>query len=212
MSVSCIMRCKNEERWIGHAIQSFLDFFPDGELIIVDNNSTDASMDIVSLFDYANIKKVKIDEYTPGRALNLGVKSASNKNILVQSAHCVLTTFNKSEVFKNLEKYPCIFGKQTPFYLGKRITKRYVWSHFTESREVNMFSEIENRQFLHNALCVYTKEILTNLPVDERLSGKEDRYWAKTLIDSGKSYLYDPSLMSCDHHYTDNGNTWKGIG
>ena len=31
------------------------------------------------------------------------------------------------------------------------------------------------------------------------------------LIDGGAKILYDPE-MEVNHHYTDNGNTWKGIG
>ena len=212
MNCTSIIRCKNEDRWIGHAIQSFLDFFPEGEIIVVDNNSTDRSMEIVSLFDYANIKRINIEDYTPGRAINLGVQEASHENILIQSSHCVIKKFNKPHVFGNLKEIPCIFGKQTPYYLGKRISKRYIWSHFKNEEEVNMFSDIEDRYFLHNALCMYTKQILLDIPVDERLSGKEDRYWAKTLVDKGGKFLYSPNGLSCDHHYTENGNTWKGIG
>ena len=41
---------------------------------------------------------------------------------------------------------PAVFGNQIPVYLGKRITKRYVWSHFKESTQIkNLFSDIENR-------------------------------------------------------------------
>ena len=36
--LSVIIRAKNEERWIGHTIQSVLDFFPGSEIIIIDNN------------------------------------------------------------------------------------------------------------------------------------------------------------------------------
>ena len=36
--ISIIIRSKNEERWIGHAIQSVIDNLPNNEIIIVDNN------------------------------------------------------------------------------------------------------------------------------------------------------------------------------
>ena len=48
--VSVIIRCKDEERWIGHSIQSVLDFIPENEIIIIDNNSKDRSMEIVGQF------------------------------------------------------------------------------------------------------------------------------------------------------------------
>ena len=48
--VSVVMRCRNEDRWIGHSIQSVIDIFDNPEIIIVDNNSTDESMSIVNMF------------------------------------------------------------------------------------------------------------------------------------------------------------------
>ena len=38
---SVVIRAKNEERWIGYAIQSALDHLRKPEIVIVDNNSTD---------------------------------------------------------------------------------------------------------------------------------------------------------------------------
>ena len=74
-----------------------------------------------------------------------------------------------------------------------------------------MYSKLENRYFLHNALAIYNKNILKKYPFNENLVGKEDRYWANKIIKKNKKILYDPSLEAF-HHYTKNGNTWKGIG
>ena len=41
---SVIIRTKNEERWIGHAIQSVLDNLYKPEIIIIDNNSSDETI------------------------------------------------------------------------------------------------------------------------------------------------------------------------
>ena len=45
----------------------------------------------------------------------------------------------------------------------------------------NLFSKLENRYFLHNALAAYKKNI-KKYPFDENLTGKEDRYWADKII------------------------------
>ena len=171
-------------------------------------------MKIVSLFDKYNIKKYNINgNYTPGKALNFGVKKASNNIILVLSAHAQITTINiemLSQWF--MDGYVAIFGNQTPIYKGKKITKRYIWSHFVNTTKENLYSKIEDRQFLHNAFCFYNKEFLLNNPFDEKLSGKEDRYWAADIIKKGHKYLYDGFYQKCNHFYTPNGATWKGIG
>jgi len=101
-----------------------------------------------------------------------------------------------------------VFGNQTPIYRGKKINKRYIWSHFGTDEEVdNMHSEIEDRPFLHNAFCFYNKKDLIETPFDDELSTKEDRYWAIDIL----SYLYTPTI-EVNHYYTGNGATWKGLG
>ncbi len=221
--ISVVIRTRNEERWIGHAIQSIIDQLDKPEIIVVDNNSSDQTLDIVKYFmqapeledemkhQYTKIKIKSVKNYSPGKALNIGVKHASNKHILIISAHCVLNKIDIEKHINQLKKYACVFGNQIPVYNGKKITKRYLWSNFINVKVENMYSKLEKRYFLHNALAFYNKKILQKYPFNESLTGKEDRYWAKTIIKNRKNFLYDPS-MEVFHHYTKNGNTWKGIG
>ena len=216
-----VIRVKNEERWIGYAIQSVLDHLIKPEIVIVDNNSNDKTIDIIKFFaenpnlnnevnNYSKIKIVNIANYSPGRALNLGVKSASKKYIMILSAHCILKKFNEVNIIKDLEKNSCVFGNQIPVWNGKKITKRYLWSHFSNKKTKNMYSEMEKRYFLHNALAVYKKDTLKKFPFDENLTSKEDRYWANKIIKKKMNFIYDPELIA-EHQYTIHGNTWKGI-
>jgi len=221
-NISIVIRNKNESRWIGHAIQSCLDNFFEPELIIINNQSSDESMEIVrsfrhnnalepSIHNYCELVTANIDNYTPGKALNMGIKLAKNKFICIISAHTVIKKFDSEYILSNLKDFPCIFGKQIPIYRGKKITPRYIWSHFLDKDVVNMYSQLEGRYFLHNAYAIYTKDILEEYPFDEELSGKEDRLWAGKLIEEGKKILYTPR-MEAEHHFTTAGNTWKGVG
>ena len=219
---SIIVRNRNEEAWIGHCIQSIIENFEDPEIIIIDNNSTDKSIEIAKTFkknknfkdnknkNYAEIKIFNIDDYTPGKSLNYGVLKSKNKNIMIISAHCVIDKIDVDATIKNLKKYKAIFGKQDPVMRGKKISKRYIWSHFVDKKIENMFSNQENRFFFHNAASIFKKSTLEKIPFDEELSGKEDRFWIKEIVKSKFKYLYDPSF-SVYHHYTPNGATWKGL-
>ena len=216
-----VIRVKNEERWIGYAIQSVLDHLIKPEIVIVDNNSNDKTIDIIKFFaenpnlnneanNYSKIKIVNITNYSPGRALNLGVKNASKKYIMILSAHCILKKFNEVNILKDLEKNACVFGNQIPIWNGKKISKRYLWSHFSHKKTKNMYSELEKRYFLHNALAIYKKDTLKKFPFDENLTSKEDRYWANKIIKKKMNFIYEPELIA-EHQYTIHGNTWKGI-
>ena len=127
------------------------------------------------------------------------------------SAHCVIKYLEKKNLKKNFQNYKCFYGNQIPVYRGKKIQKRYIWSNFKDKSSENLFSEQENRYFLHNAFAFYNRKFLIENPFDENLSGKEDRYWANSIINKNYKILYDPSI-SVYHHYTLNGATWKGIG
>ncbi len=220
---SVLLRVKNEERWVGHAIQSVLDFLDSPEIIVIDNKSTDNSLDIVKSFRhnpaleknqkrYTDVSIHSISDYSPGQSLNLGVSHAQFENILILSAHCVVEQINDSnQLLKSLNNYGCVFGKQIPVYNGRKITPRYLWSHFVDHPVVNMYSDPEDRYFLHNAFAFFKKSVLLDCPFDENVIGKEDRIWAKNYIDLSREYLYDPQYVA-SHHYTQNGNTWKGVG
>ena len=222
-NISVVIRTKNEERWIGHAIQSVLDLIEKPEIVIIDDSSKDETLNIIRHFiqdpllqnkknkNYTTIKIYKLNDYTPGKALNYGVSKAKNSTVLIISAHCVLKKINIKKHLHDLKKHVCIFGNQIPIWNGKKITKRYIWSHFKNRQEQNMFSKLENRYFIHNGISIYDRKFLIKNPFDENLAGKEDRYWANKIVKKGKSFLYDPQLEA-HHHYTKNGNTWKGIG
>ena len=211
-NISVIIRNRNENEYIGFAIQSCLDHFNKPEIIIVDNNSTDDSLHTVNLFkDRTTINIIPINDYTPGKSINLGVKHATKDTILVLSAHSQITKVDLRAIKDDLNRAVAVFGQQIPIYKGKKISKRYIWSHFKEDHIVNMFSKIENRQFLHNAFCFYNREFLLRNPMPEKYPAKEDRYWAIDMVSKGYNYYYDPQVV-CNHYYTTNGATWKGIG
>ena len=90
---SVIIRSRNEERWIGHSIQSVIENIPCNEIVLVDNKSHDNTLMNALRFqrdpnyndldsNYTEINLLNIDEYLPGKALNLGVKNCP-KSFLV---------------------------------------------------------------------------------------------------------------------------------
>ena len=90
--------------WLCYSI--CIDHLVKPEIIIVDNNSTDKTIEIVKFFsenpnlnnetnNYSKIKILNINNYSPGRALNLVLKMPTKKYIYDFSAHCILKKLNE---------------------------------------------------------------------------------------------------------------------
>ncbi|MDA7432239.1 glycosyltransferase family 2 protein [Synechococcus sp. AH-601-O06] len=218
--MTVVIRVKNEEQWIGAAIQSVVDHAPFSKLIIIDNNSTDDSIKVAKLFKhdtaretserYLDMQIINIDDYTPGKALNMAANICETKYLLALSSHCEIVSL-KSEAFDKInDNCVAIFGKQVPKYFGKKISHKYIWSNYSNSSMYNMYSTLEDRYFFHNAFSAFNAKFLRKNPFDEELVGKEDRYWANDIISNGHRIFYDSSMV-CYHHFTINGNTWRGV-
>jgi len=213
MKYSVVIRNRNEERYIGHCIQSVVDFLGDGvQIIIVDNESTDESIRIVNTFDYLDINHLSISKnvYTPGKSLNMGIERCDNEVTLVISAHCEIVSWI-NWLPQTIKSVGAMWGKQIPIWDGKRVTPRYLWSNFGDKTATNHWCESENRYFFHNAFSIFNTKHIQKYKFDERLNGKEDRYWAAEQIDMGYDIVYNPEYI-VKHHYTHNGATWKGVG
>ena len=172
--LTVLIRNKNEEQHIGFAIQSVIDHFLKPEILVLDNNSSDDSLGVVNLFkDRADIKVINIENYTPGKSINEGVLNSTKSKILILSAHCQISEMDYGMVLDKLNKHVTVFGKQIPIYKGKKISPRYIWSHFGEKEEVNMYSVIEQRPFLHNAFSFYDKKHLLKIHLMKTYQAKK---------------------------------------
>ena len=90
---SLIIRTKNEERWISSCLDAvYKQNYNNFEVILVDNKSTDTTVQKAKSFPIDKV--VNIDEYIPGRALNVGVESSKGDYIVCLSGHCIPTNNN----------------------------------------------------------------------------------------------------------------------
>ena len=213
-NISVVVRSRNEEQHIGYCLQSITDFIGKPEIILVDNESTDNTIGIVNSFEYHNVKKLNItnNDYTPGRALNMGIAEVSCDYVMILSAHCQITSLEIEQLISKLknEDNAAVWGKQIPIMNGKKISRRYIWSNFKNKPQINYWCKAENRYFFHNAFSFFKTDFIRKNHFGEKYAGKEDRFWAKDMVDNNHSYLYDPQ-HKCFHFWTKNGATWKGL-
>ena len=207
-SVSIIIRTKNEEEWLRHTLislqqQSFKDF----EIIIVDNCSDDLTIKICRDF---KIKKIlKIQEYIPGKSINVGVKKAVGDIIVLLSAHCVPTNKNwlKNLIapLANKEIVAC-YGRQSPTSTSKNSDIRDLLITFGLDKKIQI-----KDPFFHNANSAIRKNILRQIPFDETLSNIDDRDWGKKVIKNKNKICYEPLANVYHYHGIHHNNSEERV-
>lgn len=207
--ISIIIRTKNEERWIGEVLTSiFSQDYKDFEVIIVDNNSTDKTIEKARQF---NVKIISIDKYLPGKALNLGIKSSRGDYIVCLSGHCIPVN-NKwlSNLLSGFsgEDTAGVYGRQEPMSFTTDFDKRDLLITFGLDKRIQI-----KDSFFHNANSIIRRDIWKKYPFDEAVSNIEDRVWAKKVIASGYKIIYEPEASVYHYHgIHQNGDTDRCAG
>ncbi len=194
---SIIIRTKNEEQWIKHCLkmidaQSFRDF----EVLLVDNESEDAT---VSIARRHGVEKIEtIADYRPGDALNRGIVASRGEYVVCLSAHCVPRDSDwLSKLLAPLDdaNVAGVYGRQLPVSFSPDSDKRDLLITFGLDRRVQV-----KDYFFHNANSAIRREIWEKIPFDERASNIEDRIWGKAAIEAGYNLVYEPEAAVYHHH------------
>ncbi|MDD4975399.1 MAG: glycosyltransferase family A protein [Bacteriovorax sp.] len=206
-NVSIIVRTKNEERWIAHCLSMlYQQDYTDFEVILVDNASTDHTVEIAKRYPLAAL--INIDKFIPGKALNDGIRASSGKFIVCLSAHCVpknkdwLSTLLRN--FENDDKLAGVYGRQLPLSFTDDTDKRDLLIVFGQDRRVQY-----KDYFFHNANSMLRREMWDKFPFDEEVTNIEDRVWGKAVTMAGYHIVYDPNAAVFHHHGLHQGNAPK---
>ena len=88
--VSVIIRTKNEERWIGACLDAvFNQDYPNFDVVVVDNDSTDRTREIVARYPVCTMITISDAEFNFSRALNRGIEKSRGSLLAIVSGHCV---------------------------------------------------------------------------------------------------------------------------
>jgi len=201
--ISVIIRSKNEEEWIEQCLQAVSrQELVDHEVILVDNESTDSTLDIAKKFD-CNIVNISAKEWSYGRALNLGIEKSKGDFIALLSAHCIPATTNwllRLQMNFQDEQVAGVYGKQEPVESTHPLDKRDMWNTFGLERKEQTLDP-----FFHNANSMIRKSVWNKFKFDEKISGVEDRLWAKKILNEGHKIIYEPGANVYHPHGLNQG-------
>ncbi|HVT78733.1 MAG TPA: glycosyltransferase family 2 protein [Acidimicrobiales bacterium] len=188
LRVSVIVRCLNEGAHIGRLLDGLLEQTrqPD-EIIVVDSGSTDDTLEVAGRYP-TKIVHITPEEFSFGRALNLGCEAAVGDILVSVSAHVypiydswlreLVAPFASDEV-------SLTYGRQQG---DERTT-------ISEQRIFTQWFPIESEQrqshpFCNNANSAVRREVWQRYRWDESLTGLEDLALARRCLEDGGTIAY----------------------
>lgn len=188
LTVSVVVRALDEAEHLpalyeGLARQSRL---PD-EVILVDSGSTDDSV-AISEAAGARIVHIRPEDFSFGRALNVGCDVALGEVLVFVSAHVypldehwlanLVAPFDDPEVELS-------YGRQTGDQRTKFSEMELMRRWFPDRSDVD-----QQHPFCNNANCAIRRTAWERRPYDEELTGLEDLHWAKETVNDGGRLVY----------------------
>ena len=192
-TVSVIIRAKNEEHYIKACLEAVLSQTraPE-EIIILDNESKDATVQIASTFPISKI--LTISSYSPGGALNSGIINSTGDVLVFLSAHCIPSqaTWLQSllDGFSKLDpgEIVGVYGRQVPVSYSHPQDQRDLYAVFGEEDRIQ-----SKDSFFHNANSAILRTAWEDAQFDEETAHIEDRIWARKMLAKGKKIFYSSS-------------------
>lgn len=188
--VSVVVRTLNEARHLPALLDGIArQTLPSrAEVVVVDSGSTDGTLQIAR--DRADkVVEIPPRDFSFGRSLNLGIRAASGRLIVIASAHTrpVDGQWLESllEDLRRRSEVAMTYGRQ----IGAETSK------FGEALDFDRFfgpapREITDHFFANNANSAIRRELWELVPFDEALPGLEDIAWARHWRRRGRAITY----------------------
>jgi rhamnosyltransferase len=207
MLASVIIRTYDEQKYLDALLTKIFEqvcALVNVEIVVVDSGSTDSTLDIAKKHG-CRIVHISKSDFTFGRSLNIGCEHTKGAFLVFVSGHCIPTNEHwLDELVKPLidGSVSYAYGRQE----GKDTTK------YSESRHLEKcfprYSKLpQDGFFCNNANAALTRKAWERFGFNEELTGLEDMYLARQLVESGERIGYVPS--SSVYHIHD--ETWRQV-
>ncbi|GAB3940689.1 glycosyltransferase [Spirosoma harenae] len=199
MKCSIIIRAFNEGKHIGKLIDGIAsqETSHSIEIILVDSGSTD---DTVQIAESKGVLCVHIrpDEFSFGRALNIGCQRATGEILLFASAHVypVYTSWIDKMLAPFADnKVALSYGRQIGNKFSKFSEHQLFAKWFPKASNYN-----QSIPFCNNANTAIRRTLWEQMPYDESLTGLEDLHWAEAIQQQGYKIAYESDAVIVHVH------------
>jgi glycosyltransferase involved in cell wall biosynthesis len=190
MLASVVIRTLNEERHLDellHAVKRQKLESMSVEVVVVDSGSTDKTLDIARAHD-CKLVGITRDEFTFGRALNVGCKAAQGDVLVMVSGHCIPV----DDLWLDRLVRPLV-DRTAAYSYGRQVGNDK--SRFSERQLFKKYfpavSQLPQEGFFcNNANSALLRTAWEHFRFDEELTGLEDMELAARLVRAGQKIAY----------------------
>ena len=204
MKISILIRTKDEADSIGRTLHWLdIQLIRPYEVIVVDSGSTDGTVEFLQRGDRVRLIQIPGQEFTYGRALNIGFDAAQGDIVVSLSAHA----FPRDEYWlKNLTKHfddpqvAGVYGSQLPHTHAWPSVRRDYLACYGLKLRVQQNPDDAREHFFSNANASLRHNLWQRRPFDETLPYAEDRQWARCMLRLGYKIIYEPEAAVYHSH------------
>jgi 2-desacetyl-2-hydroxyethyl bacteriochlorophyllide A dehydrogenase len=189
--ISVVIRAFNEEKYLPDLLEALNhQSVDDFETIVVDSGSLDRTREIAAQ-KADQLLRIQSHDFTFGHSLNVGIRKASGRYIVIVSAHTLPAS--KRWLEKLVEplhdsRTAMVYGRQLGGDASKFSETQDMQRTFGPNREVLQPPKF----FANNANSAIRKDLWQQHPFDESLPGLEDIEWAKYWMERNYQVVYEP--------------------
>lgn len=178
-SASVIIRNRNESHHLKHVLQALsLQDVQDIEVIVIDNESTDDSVEIARAFG-AKVCFLEKSAFSYGRALNLGLREASAEICIILSAHSLPLGFGFIQECLRPFKDPRVAAARC-VYAGKEADAL----RWMKPEKLDGSGDYISRGPLASG-CVLRRSVWQEVSFDEKAEAAEEKLWTAEVLRRG---------------------------
>jgi len=196
---SVVIRARNEAGCVGRVLDALDEqtVLP-AEIVFVDSGSTDGTVEIARDHN-ARLLLIAPEDFSYGRALNLGTLEAGTPLVVYLSAHAVPDSPHWLEILLEPllqdSTIGAVFSRQRP----------HPGCNPLQSLEIEKAYDDIPRRYTHtppfsNASAAVRRELVLQVPFDEAVAYAEDRIWAEKICKAGWAVQYEPGSAVLHSH------------
>lgn len=186
--VSVVVRARDEARHIGRLLRAVRNqSYPAIEVILVDSGSTDETIELARPY-IDTLVRIPPDDFSFGRALNVGCQHAAGDLLVFASAHVYPERSDWIEVLTEpvrTGRSSIVYGRQRGA-VSTRASEHQVFASWFPDRSILG----QTHPFCNNANIAIEKRLWEHSRYDEQLPGLEDLAWARVAIAHGARIDY----------------------